>query len=503
MRVLIRTDASPAIGTGHAMRCLTLANELKSRGAQTCFISRHLPDYLGRMFQEQGHKVIQLKDSQPGTKLDELAHSAWLGVSQEQDAADVLQAVQEVNWDWLIVDHYALDFRWESRVRQVAKKVLAIDDIADRRHDCDILLDQNFYADMESRYRGKVPAHCELLLGPRYALLRAEFRSMHEQIRPRTGNVRSILIFFGGMDAGNFTGRAIAALAEIDLRGIRVDVVIGAQHPNRQQIEMECAGRGYACHVQTDRMAELMAAADMAVGAGGIAVWERCCLGLPTLAIGTAENQERQLADAAEAGLVYTPDGRGELERVIAQHVDALLSNAHLRALLSANGIRMVTGRGANDVAILMGCGDVRVRVANMDDVGRLFAWRNHPSVRAVSRNSEEIGWEAHQRWMAKVLSEPRNALLIGEQSGVPFGVVRFDIGNEDDAEISIYLDPEKQSSGLGQGLLSTAEIWLRAHQPEISVIRAVVLGGNERSQRFFERAGYKAESTTYLKRLH
>ena len=145
------------------MRCLTLADALKQRGARIRFISRHLPEYLQSILVDKGHELVPLDNAQNNASWDELAHARWLGVTQVQDAADSIQALYDKAWDWLIVDHYSLDLRWETMLRQVAKKILVIDDIADRQHDCDMLLDQNFYADMEERYIGKVPQHCKFL----------------------------------------------------------------------------------------------------------------------------------------------------------------------------------------------------------------------------------------------------------------------------------------------------------------------------------------------------
>ncbi len=294
--IAIRVDASSQIGTGHFMRCLTLADALKQRGAQIRFISRQLPEYLQGMLTEKEHEFMPLNSSPSkaatgglGLGLD-LGHAHWLGASQHTDAQASIQALSGHIWDWLVVDHYALDARWESALRQRVKNILVVDDIADRQHDCDALLDQNLYVDMDTRYTGKVPAHCQLLLGPRYALLRGEFRQLRKQAKPRSGPVRRILIFFGGVDAENYTGRAIEALASIS-HDLHVDIVIGAQHPSRKQIELACAGNGFLCYVQTSRMAELMAAADLAIGAAGVASWERCCLGLPALIVSLADNQ--------------------------------------------------------------------------------------------------------------------------------------------------------------------------------------------------------------------
>ena len=291
MKIAIRVDATNQIGTGHLMRCLTLADALKQRGAQVRFVSRHMPEHLRHMLAVKGHEFILLKSSPSDVSPNDLSHAHWLGTSQWADAQDTIQALSNHVWDWLVVDHYALDVRWESVFRQTTKNILVIDDIADRQHDCDVLLDQNFYADMDTRYTGKVPAHCRLLIGPCYALLREEFRHMREQVNPRTGTIKRVLVFFGGVDAGNSTGCVIKALVNIGIPGLLVDVVIGAQHPCREQIEAECAQYGFICHVQTARMAELMAAADLAIGAGGAASWERCCLGLPALIVALADNQ--------------------------------------------------------------------------------------------------------------------------------------------------------------------------------------------------------------------
>lgn len=273
------------------MRCLTLADALKQRGTRIRFISRHLPGNFQNMLAEKGYEYIPLNGNSSEEISADLAHGHWLGTSQHADAKNSIHALSDQVWNWLVVDHYALDARWESALRQVANKILVIDDIADRQHDCNVLLDQNFYADMDARYIGRVPAYCQLLLGPRYALLRNEFRQLRMQTKPRTGSVKRVLIFFGGVDADNYTGRAIEALANIGIERLHVDVVIGSQHPQREQVESLCTDQQYDCHVQTNRMAELMAAADLAIGAGGSATWERCCLGLPTLTVSLAENQ--------------------------------------------------------------------------------------------------------------------------------------------------------------------------------------------------------------------
>lgn len=499
MKVAFRVDASVQIGTGHFMRCLTLADELTQRGAQIRFVSRHLPEYLASLLAAKGYELARLDSAENDAAFDELAHAYWLGCSQAQDAKDSIKALSDRAWDWLIVDHYALDSRWESKLRQAAPKILAIDDIADRQHDCDALLDQNFYADMNTRYAGKVPDHCRLLFGPRYALLREEFRQLREQVEPRKGSVQRILVFFGGVDADNYTGRAIQSLIDLGVADMQVDVVIGAQHPCREAIEAASIHPHFTCHVQTNRMAELMAAADLSIGAGGGATWERCSLGLPTIAICTAENQCKQVADAASEGLVYSPDQDYQFDLIVERHIRSFMENSYLRQLISRNAMQAVDGKGVLRVVAGMGCSGIVMRTAMADDSESLFAWRNHPAIRAVSRNSGLINWEDHSRWFASLLSDPNRVLLIGQRDGVPIGVVRFDT-QDHRVEVSIYLVPG--ITGCGRDLLHSAEMWFAQNRFGINTFHADVLGANERSHQLFLSAGYEVESTSYFKKL-
>ncbi len=482
------------------MRCLTLAIELKKQGAQISFISRNLPIHLSTMLNAKGMEYIPLTTDATQEPTDELAHASWLGTSQFQDAQATIQALANQSWDWIVVDHYALDARWEGAVRENCKKLMVIDDIADRQHDCDVLLDQNYYADMQTRYSGKVPEHCQLLLGPIYALLREEFRILREQVKPRTGEVKRILVFFGGVDADNYTSLAIQALAELKCKQ-QVDVVIGAQHPHREKIQATCTAHGYVCYVQTAHMAELMAKADLAIGAGGSATWERCCLGLPTLSFCVASNQRRQIEDAAAEGLLYAPSNDGDLMGVLQRHIQALLENTPLLKHMTANAMGVVDGRGVVRVANVLSVNNIEMRRASISDSPKLFEWRNHPTIRSVSKNSGSIAWESHQLWLTTVLADNDRELLIGYIKDEPVGVVRFD-KEGDAAEASIYLVPEGGFTGQGSSLLLSAERWLKKNRSDIKCVRACVLGGNEPSKRLFLAAKYRLESTSYLKKL-
>ena len=359
-RIAIRADASQQIGTGHVMRCLTLADELRTRGASTRFVCRQLPESLATLICDHGHTLSMLPSAKVGMvehRQNEPAHAHWLGVDWEKDAQDSLAClVDTAGWDWIIVDHYGIDERWETMLRRVLNsKIMVVDDLADRKHDCDVLLDQNFYADMDTRYIGKLPAHCQLLLGPRYALLRDEFRQLREQVKPRTGPVKCVLVFFGGMDSDNYTALAIEALAGIASREWHVDVVIGVQHPHREQIESACADHHFVCHVQTNRMAELMAAADLAIGAGGSATYERCSVGLPAIVLVLADNQRKAAADLDSAGvLVNLGDANQVTTGELASTIVKLIADEKKRTDLSRASMELVTFSKNNGVTEIL-----------------------------------------------------------------------------------------------------------------------------------------------------
>ncbi|MBM3788656.1 MAG: UDP-2,4-diacetamido-2,4,6-trideoxy-beta-L-altropyranose hydrolase, partial [Acidobacteria bacterium] len=210
MRVLFRADGSGEIGSGHVMRCLTLAAALREQGAEVRFVARSHAGHLGGVIAQRGFPVVMLPWRGDGRIDGDLTHASWVGASWEGDADETRAVVDAAGGvDWLVVDHYGLDKRWERRMRPSAARLLVVDDLADRMHDCDLLLDQNLVAGMESRYDEKLPPNCGRLLGPGYALLDREFAGMHLAAIPRQGAIGRLFIFFGAADRGNLTGRCL------------------------------------------------------------------------------------------------------------------------------------------------------------------------------------------------------------------------------------------------------------------------------------------------------
>lgn len=351
MQVAIRVDASVQIGTGHFMRCLTLADGLRQRGVQILFASRFLPDHLRGLLNIKGHKFAHLESNSSECAADDLPHAHWLGTSQIADAKDTSNALSGSEWDWLVVDHYALDTRWETLLRRTVKNIFVIDDIANRLHDCDILLDQNFYVDMDARYRTRVPADCQLLLGPRYVLLREEFQLLRKSDNIRNGPVRRLLIIFGGVDADNYTSCVIEALTNLELTNLQVDVVIGSQHPFRKQIVSDCSRLGFSCHQQTNRVAELMAVADLAIGACGFTSYEFAAMQLPAILIPVTDIQATVAKELSKKGIAYAlfPSGKDIVEEISAV-LKKIIGSSSSRTSMSLACHDFVDAEGVNRV---------------------------------------------------------------------------------------------------------------------------------------------------------
>lgn len=304
---VFRVDASVKMGSGHVMRCLTLADALARERTAVTFICRELPGNMCRFIEQKGYSVYKLSYNARLLNNNCDKRTRWSGETWQKDAKQTIQVLRELaaisKIDWLIVDHYGLDMQWEQQMRPYIKDIMAIDDLANRHHDCDLLLDQNLYLNMQKRYEGLIPQCCQTLLGPQYAILRPEFYEARKNLKIRDGIVRRMLVFFGGSDPTNETTKALKAIQQLHRTDIHVDVIVGAINPHKEQVRQLCAEvphTNFCC--QVSNMAELMSVADLAIGAGGTTTWERCFLGLPTIILILAKNQQATTEAVAACG---------------------------------------------------------------------------------------------------------------------------------------------------------------------------------------------------------
>ena len=357
MNIAIRVDASYQIGTGHVMRCLALAEELRKLGAEAVFVCREHPGHLCSLMESRGFEVRKLEQknveqARVTTSPEKPPHLPWLGTEQGRDAKQTIKTLQGAfSLDWIIVDHYALDQEWESALREVAARIMVIDDLADREHDCDLLLDQNYFREPGKRYHGLLPQNCRMLPGPRYSLLRPEFRRAREFCRMRGGGVGRVLVYFGGSDEKDLTGTVLDALDCPQLGHIPVDAVAGANNRRIEALKKKALKRaGIRLHVQPQGFVELMIRADLSICAGGVNTWERMCLGLPSLVVSVAANQEQCLADLDRDGYI---NWIGRKEEVSAENIRDAVQNFRLNDSAGPEH-GLVDGYGAVRVASII-----------------------------------------------------------------------------------------------------------------------------------------------------
>lgn len=341
------------------MRCLTLADSFVRHGASCTFVCRPHPGNLAGQISARGHAVVLLegRDAAPDGRL---AHAAWLGATQAQDAAEcaaILNAGERPAW--LVVDHYALDAEWETALRAGVDSVMVIDDLADRRHDCDLLLDQTFGRD-PAAYADLVPAHARLLCGAKYAMLRPDFARLrsHSVARRRDGTLRHVLVSLGGVDKPNATQRVLEALAGATLAlQTRITVVMGPTAPWLDQVRAFAAQMKLPVEVLVgvNDMARLMADADFAIGAAGATAWERCSLGLPAAMVVLAPNQGFAAARLADAGAALVLDLDGDFDARLKAIVARLQRDGGELAWMSANALRITEGTGCELVRAALG----------------------------------------------------------------------------------------------------------------------------------------------------
>lgn len=306
LQVIIRADAALSLGTGHIMRCRTLANALRRElGADTLFVCRAFDGHLAGLLEQDGHAVTLLPASATPAA-GSTDYREWLGASIDEDVSQTRAAItafrQPGSTLLLITDHYGIDAHWQQQLRENVDQILAIDDLADRPLDCDLLLDTT-YGRQPGDYQMHVPANARLLVGSRYALLRDEFNLSASTVRNerRQPHKRQrLLVMLGGSDPDNLTLTILHLLAGQDYQ---VTAVVGPTMPHWQSVAAWCDARPHYTFARApDDIARLMLAHDMAIAAAGSTSWERCACGLPSLIVIQAENQLQVASAIAAAG---------------------------------------------------------------------------------------------------------------------------------------------------------------------------------------------------------
>ncbi len=484
---IFRADASPAIGAGHVMRCLTLADALAERGWQCSFAGSSGTSATVAALRDSDHEIQEM---------------------EKADDSRVLRDAWPDGCDLLVVDHYGLDAAFESPCRGWAKRILIIDDLADRPHDCDVLVDQTAGRSGDD-YRQLVPSSCRILTGSAYALLRPQFAAAREAALTSQKTERPlqrVLISCGATDPHNITATVLDGL-ELAAPGLKVDVALGAAAPHllalRQRVDQ--LALSVDIHIDREDIAGLMLQADLAIGAAGTSAWERCCMALPTLMVVSADNQltvARNLLESGAAMLignhdVLTPDAVAGAFRKVS--VDSgRLADMSAAAALQCNGLGAKLLASVLD-PYLSGDGNaVFLRPVTSADSGTILAWQQRPETRRFSHNPSIPTAGEHAAWMAGRLKDPGCIFLMVLHGDEPAGVLRLDRtekpnGAGDGYRVSIFLSPVKYHLGIATAALLLAKDLM----PHARLI-AEVLPDNQASHALFNKAGFEKHDGYY-----
>ena len=494
MKVVFRTDASPRIGSGHLSRCLTLAMELRSRGAEVAFVAR---EHVSGRYQRVTDAGLPLHllpgpPSRP-TPVEDGDYAGWLGVSVERDADETAAALDVNGCDVLVVDHYALGAEWEGRFQRNGLFVAAIDDLAEREHDANLLLDQNLRTDGGARYQALVPRDAALLVGPHYALLRSTYREA--RAAPDASEEGRVLVMLGGAPDRTVLRTVLDSLCDTSGPIRSLDVL---DPEESLQGPVDGCHRGdlpITIHREQPELTELMARAQVAVGAGGVTAWERMCLGLPTVSMSMAANQQAVLAELAGIDAVlHLGSAHAGAARRSGPAVAKLLGDSNRRANMARLGQLLVDGRGAERVAnaLLPHASRLRLRDVHTEDMGLLWLWANDTTVRGQAIETDPIPWRDHRAWFDRCLTSEHTLIFVLDADGVPIGQIRFDIQDRQ-ATISYSLDAAVRGRGLAKELvrMGVAELSQR-RSGDVDQLVAVVRDSNQASLRVFLGLGFE-----------
>lgn len=462
------------------VRCLALADALRRTGWR-CAMATRSP--AGASFADPAANCFDVLD---------------LSRTDEEEEPRVIASRWPEGVDLLVVDHYRRDQVFEGRLRGWATTILALDDVPERIHDCDLLLDAGA-AETDSYYRPFVPSSCRRLLGPAFALLRQQFviaRAAALQRRQRTATVQRVLVAFGLADSERLTATALEAVAAAGLSGLTVDVVLAGTQKHAPTIAKETLN--IQTHNDVVDMAAIMKTADIAIGSAGSASWERACLGLPSIALITADNQRRNAALLMETGAALVVDGVAhDLTRRLTEGARALCTDSERRWAMTQAAAGLCDGCGTLRV-ILAAINPwpardgrpIRLRVAEQGDRNRLFKRRSDERIRRFARNPDAPRRSEHDAWFDGVLADAERIMTIIEHDGEAVGVLRFDPVSDPaggpGCEVSISVDPDRHGLGIASGALALGRRLL----PGIRLY-AEVLPGNVASRRLFLSAGY------------
>ena len=480
IEVVFRCNASNSIGGGHIYRCLTFADTIIQQLNWNCIF----------IIDEGGLDIVSnLKSSQ---------HTIFEIPKKEIQNVEYLISILPSGCKWLIVDHYELSKSWEMACSVWAENIFVIDDIPKREHACNILMDSSILR-IRDHYSKLVPSETSTLFGPEYALLRPEFFYKRKESidRRKSPHLKQILISFGATDRFGLSLIALKAVIESKLN-LKVDLVLPAKHKDLKKIKDVINNTDISInyYFNVNNMAELMCKADLAIGALGISSWERCCLGLPTLAIASSDNQEDNQLGLLKYGAIKVVNGeKKDLIDIITNKL-VNLSNRDLENM-SLNASKLSQGLGRFRLVaelsppISKDGKIIRLRRANINDMDVLYLWQTNSKTRRFFHNSDIPNYDEHKKWFKEKLNMVDCFFEIILHGEIPAGVVQLDKVSEDSYKVSLYIAPDKYGLGLAKAgfeliknLVPDYKILAYVHEDNVAIKNILLFSGYKKSKK-------------------
>jgi UDP-2,4-diacetamido-2,4,6-trideoxy-beta-L-altropyranose hydrolase len=479
--LVIRADGNSQIGTGHVMRCLSLAQAWQDTGGISHFVIAGATPSLEERLRDEGmvvHSIVTL----PGSA---------------DDVALTTALTRQVEAPWIVVDGYHFDANYQRAIKGSDLRLLFLDDYGHAGHYyADLVLNQNIYAD-ESLYANREPGS-NLLLGTRYVLLRREFWPWRDWKRETRPVARKVLITLGGADPDNVTLQVIQALQSAEIQALEAKVVIGVSNPHTEMLQAtirdpksKIQNRKICLERNVTDMPARMAWADVAISAGGSTCWELAFMGLPNLALILADNQ-RPLATGLDAAGVAINLGRPAAlaSAKIAQALAELANAPEKRAAMARRGREVVDGAGAGRIVQRMQNRELTLRSAQSGDCRLIWEWANDPLTRAVSFSSEPIFWQGHVKWFTARLADPNCLFYVAlDAAKMPVGQIRYQIQGQE-AVVSVSVSPGCRGRGYGSQIIRLASQKV-FESTAVNLIHAYVKSDNVASVHSFSKAGF------------
>jgi len=435
--ILFRADSSSTIGTGHIMRDLVLAEQYPE--SRVIFATQDLEGNLNSKILESGYEVQNLDSN---------------------DVNELIELVQKVSADMVVIDHYGIDHTFEKILKEKTAVQLMVFDDTYEKHHCDILLNHNIYAD-EERYSDLLPKKCELRCGAKFTLLREEFHTAKANKKNLSTLFQNIFLAMGGADSANLNISILEVLKSFPALHTHVVTTTANQYLEELK-EYVAQSSNITLHVNSSTLAQLMAESHLAIVTPSVTLNEVYFMGLPFIAIQTAENQS-------------------EMVRFLEKRNFPILKNFEKETLYKS--IDKFIKRRSIEL--------IHFTELTSDEKLMVLEWRNHPEVRRWMFTQEPIEKEDHLAYIDSLEVRSDRVYFLVKEKDEPIGVIDFAEMDLDRSQASIGLFAKPNLRGVGKILMR--EILDHGFdQLKVETLISEVFESNESAINLYRRHGFK-----------